>query len=135
MAESTIFLHNALTSQPEAIKSRASQSSNSGWVGTAPCGPKFSVRGDDAPAEEHLPVAVDRHPRRQRMARVGEPTRQTQPIARRVLGERRQGGGRLAPHGFVLGRVIAAARQLVRLPWLRLLFHRHDLEDPGLGRE
>ena len=43
VAEMTIFLCNALMSQPDSRNSTESQSSSSGWVGASPWEPKSSV--------------------------------------------------------------------------------------------
>ena len=100
-----------------------------------PLGAEVLRRRHDAAAEEHLPVAIHRHARRQRMVRVGQPARQAEPVARRVLRERRQRRRRVAADGPVLRGVVVAAGEDIRLSRLRHLLHRHDLEDARLGRE
>ena len=86
---------------PIATNSTASQSSSSGWLGGSPCAPKSSTRLHQPGAEEHLPVAVHRHPRRQRIGRSDQPASQPQPVgtALSVPGadERRHARRDLAP--------------------------------------
>ena len=64
----TISRCSALTSQPVRTNSVASQSSSSGWLGDSPCDAEVFARLDEAGAEVHLPEAVDRHARGQRVA-------------------------------------------------------------------
>ena len=110
----TISRSIALTSQPERTNSAASQSSSSGWLGGSPWAPKSSTRLHQPGAEEHLPVAVDRHPRRQRIGRIDQPAGQAQPVGLR----RSSGPARKTPRHAGLdprpGLVVLAADQHVR---------------------
>ena len=58
-------------SQPELMKSRASQSRSSGCVGGGSLDAEVLGGGDDSTAKEHLPVSIHRDARGQRMMGVG----------------------------------------------------------------
>jgi hypothetical protein len=73
----------ALVSQPVRMNSVASQSSSS-MGRPLPCEPKFD-RLDDACAEVHLPEAVHRNARQQRVFGLTS-HRESQAIARRARG-------------------------------------------------
>ncbi len=77
-------------SQPWSMKSRASQSSSSGWRGRRALAAEVLGRGDEAAAEEVGPQPVDEDAGRERMVGGGEPAGQAEAIARGVCGERRE---------------------------------------------
>ena len=111
-----------LMSQPWSMKSRASQSSSSGWVGRCALLPEVFGRGDEAAAEEIRPQPVDEHAGSERMVRIGQPLGQPQAIARRVFREWNQEfGERVAADavGVGLRRIVAAPREDVSWPRLR----------------
>ena len=90
---------------------------------------------DDPDAEELGPVAVDRHPGRQRVLRVDQPLRQRQPVHRRA---RRAGGG--APWARRAATASPGSRKLPLrssrgdAPLLRgQLDHHRQGRDLGLG--
>ena len=79
---------------------------------------------DDAGAEEMLPHPVDLHARGQRMFGRDEPLRQTEPILRGILRQRRQ--ERRRGERDLLGRLqVFATRENVRLTRLGVA-HHHD---------
>ena len=84
-----------LTSQPESINVRASQSRSSGCDGKLSLAAEILGRRDDPAAEECLPPAVDRDAGRQRMLRAPSATA---PGPSRLRGhesfKRRQAGRR-----------------------------------------
>ena len=55
-----------------------------------PAMPNSSLVRDEADAEDLLPVAVGDHPGRQRVVLGDQPARQRQPVARRLVGQRRE---------------------------------------------
>ncbi len=65
---------------------------------------------DDAGAEQSLPEAVDGDARGQRVLGAHQPLRQGQAVARGVLGQRREHGGR--PRGDFLAQVLPIAAEL-----------------------
>jgi hypothetical protein len=87
-------------------------------------------RFDDPDAEELLPVAVDRHPRRQRMLRREKPSRQGKPVRFRIGRERRQRRGRARGY-FRGGLVIRTLSQHECIPRLGQFLHDHDARDRG----
>ena len=76
-----------LTDQPSRTNRSARSSSSSGWVGRSPSAPKLSTEATMPAAEDVVPDAVDRDPRRQRVGRVGDLPGELQPAAA-ALGRR-----------------------------------------------
>ena len=89
----TISRSSALTSQP--VGRTRSPASRAARDGSAARPASRSLRpSSPARAEEHLPVAVDRHPRRQRVGRVDQPAGQAEPVRPRGVpcqGDRQAG--------------------------------------------
>src|SRR5437879_13166617 len=69
----------------------------------------------EATTEEELPEMIDRHARGEWVPRVGEPARQPQAIARRMLRERQERGRGLTGNRPILRRAVGPARADVRL--------------------
>ena len=97
--------------------------------------PQILRGGDDASAEEELPVTVDGHAGGERMPGVGQPAGQPETALRRILGKGEQRFRGLDTHRTVLRRIVRAPGKNVCRPRLRQLLHRHDLENLRLGRK
>ena len=88
---------------------------------------------DDADAEQHLPEAIDRDPRGQRVLRVNEPAGERQPIQSGVLRQRRQ-DRRHAGRDLIRPIAIIAAPQHEGLARLCHLVHHHRRDDGFVER-
>ena len=84
------------------MNSVASQSSSSGWLGASPLRAEIFGRLHQARAEIHLPIAVDGDARGERMRRIDQPLRQSEPVERRAL--RAAEAGRAGTAGVTLSR-------------------------------
>ena len=80
----------AFTSQPVRMNSVASQSSSSGLQRPLALRAEILHGLHHAGAEVHLPEAIHRHARRQRIGRIDQPFREAQPVVRCALRQRRQ---------------------------------------------
>ncbi len=87
---------------------------------------KILLGRDEAAAEVHAPDAIHHDARGERVAAVRQPARQAEPVARLVLREGRQTGGRVARHDLAW-RVVPAALEQMRRPRLTHFLHDHDL--------
>ena len=90
-------------------------------------------RLDQAPAEEHLPPAIDGHAGGERMPRIDKPAGQRQPVGGDTCGQRRQ-PGRHARLDSVAGLVVLAAVEYVRLPRRVEVGHHHHAGRPRVDR-
>ena len=115
------------------MKSRASQSSSSGWDGRSPCEPKFSEVADQAAAEEVLPHPVHLHSGGERMIRCGEPAREAEAVARLVGGKRRQRGGSDARQRLAFRVAVFAAGENPRGAGLGHFLHHRKFADAVHG--
>ncbi len=79
---------------------------------------------DQSRAEEHLPVAVDRHPGRQRIAAVDQPPGQAKAVGIRSVRPRRKPSDRAWPH--LLSRfIVLSPNEQVRRARSRQFLHHH----------
>ena len=85
----TISRSIALMSQPDADELGGQPVEQLGMAGRLALRAEIVDASSPARAEEHLPVAVDRHPRRQRVGRIDQPAGQAQPVGRPSLRPRR----------------------------------------------
>ena len=83
-------------------------------------------RLDEAAAEEHLPPAVHRHPRGERMPRIDEPAGKREPVGRSALRQRRQEGGHAWGDRVARGIVLPPVEH-VRLPRRGQVGHHHHV--------
>ena len=80
----------------------------------------------EAAAEEGLPETIHRHAREQRMARVGQPAREAEAVARLVGGKRRERRGSVGADGGAT-LIVFAPLENVGGPGLRQFAHHHDV--------
>ena len=80
----TILPDEALDVPAVSMKSTASQSSSSGWLGYSPWAPKSAGVRDEAGAEEDLPEAVHGDARGERVLAHRHPLGEAEAIGRRV---------------------------------------------------
>ena len=89
-------------------------------------GAEVLARGDEARAEELLPVAVHGDPRHQRIRLVHQPVGEAQPVAGEILRHRRQRRGRSGEDALARLVVVAAVEHVGGR-----LASRHLLHDMG----
>ena len=92
--------------------------------------PEVLLRGHDAVSETLHPQAIHGDARDERILRVRHPLREAEPVLWRFWIERHHRCGRRGLHRTLeVRRGVVTARQDVKLPGMRRIFHDHDQRD------